>query len=199
MQAALIGALSLLAFLVVWHLLTKYRVVFFVRFTNVPSPLAVYESFTKASHDPKFLMHLLLSCRRIFIGFSLAAIIGVPLGLGSDGVPSNNVCDVPDEARARIRAQMPLAEKTKVADFEAAVLSKLREVDPRDVLEQDTGDDEVLALSAELAAVEGKAAELEAELLRGDVAALAKVLRRLEARKAELTAALAEFLRSAPH
>ena len=36
----------------VWHLLTKYRVVFFVRFTNVPSPLAVYDSFTKQSTIP---------------------------------------------------------------------------------------------------------------------------------------------------
>jgi len=81
LRAILVGALSLLAFLIVWHLLTKYRVVFFVRFTNVPAPLAVYESFTKAIHDPKFLMHILLSCRRIFIGFSLAALVGVPLGL----------------------------------------------------------------------------------------------------------------------
>ena len=44
----------------VWHLLTNYRVVFFVRFTNVPSPLAVYASFTKAIHDPKFLLHIVL-------------------------------------------------------------------------------------------------------------------------------------------
>jgi NitT/TauT family transport system permease protein len=55
--------------------------VFFVRFTNVPSPLAVYDSFTKAIHDPKFLLHIALSCRRILFGFSLAAIVGVPLGL----------------------------------------------------------------------------------------------------------------------
>jgi NitT/TauT family transport system permease protein len=81
LRATLIGALSLVAFLIVWHLLTKYRVVFFVRFTNVPSPLAVYDSFTKAMHDPKFLMHVLLSCRRIIFGFSLAALVAVPLGL----------------------------------------------------------------------------------------------------------------------
>jgi NitT/TauT family transport system permease protein len=81
LRATLIGALSLVAFLILWHLLTKYRVVFFVRFTNVPSPLAVYESFTKAMHDPKFLMHVLLSCRRIIFGFSLAALVAVPLGL----------------------------------------------------------------------------------------------------------------------
>ena len=81
LRAVAIGATSLLVFLIVWHLLTKYRVVFFVRFTNVPSPPEVYASFTKAIHDPKFLMHLLLSCRRILIGFSLAAVVGVPLGL----------------------------------------------------------------------------------------------------------------------
>jgi NitT/TauT family transport system permease protein len=81
LRAIAIGIASLAAFLLVWHLLTTYRVVLFVRFTNVPSPLAVYESFTRAMHDPKFLMHILLSCRRILLGFSLAALIGVPLGL----------------------------------------------------------------------------------------------------------------------
>lgn len=81
LRAVLIGAVSLIVFLVVWHLLTKYRVVFFVRFTNVPSPLAVYESFSRAIHDPKFLMHVVLSCRRILFGFSIAAVVAVPLGL----------------------------------------------------------------------------------------------------------------------
>jgi NitT/TauT family transport system permease protein len=81
LRAIAIGAISLFVFLVVWHLLTKYRVVFFVRFTNVPAPLEVYASFTRAIHDPKFLMHIVLSCRRILIGFSLAAVVGVPLGL----------------------------------------------------------------------------------------------------------------------
>jgi NitT/TauT family transport system permease protein len=80
-RATLIGIASLVAFLLVWHLLTKYRVVFFVRFTNVPSPLEVYDSFARAIHDPKFLMHIVLSCRRILLGFSLAALVGVPLGL----------------------------------------------------------------------------------------------------------------------
>jgi NitT/TauT family transport system permease protein len=76
-----VGLVSLAVFLLAWHLLTKYRVVFFIRFTNVPSPLAVYESFTKASHDSRFYMHIALSCRRILFGFSLAALIAVPLGL----------------------------------------------------------------------------------------------------------------------
>jgi NitT/TauT family transport system permease protein len=80
-RAVIVGAISLALFLLAWHLLTKYRVVFFVRFTNVPSPLAVYASFTKAIHDPKFLLHVALSCRRIVFGFFLAAVIAVPLGL----------------------------------------------------------------------------------------------------------------------
>jgi NitT/TauT family transport system permease protein len=81
LRAALIGAISLVIFLVVWHLLTKYRVVMFVRFTNVPSPLAVYDSFSRAIHDPKFFLHVALSCRRILLGFSLAALVAIPLGL----------------------------------------------------------------------------------------------------------------------
>ena len=80
-RAMLLGLASLILFLAVWHLLTTYRVVFFVRFTNVPAPLAVYHSLARAIHDPKFLMHIVLSCRRILLGFSLAAVVGVPLGL----------------------------------------------------------------------------------------------------------------------
>jgi NitT/TauT family transport system permease protein len=81
MRAVLLGVVSLVLFLAAWHLLTRYRVVFFVRFTNVPSPLEVYASFSREIHDPHFLMHIALSCRRIFLGFSLAALVGVPLGL----------------------------------------------------------------------------------------------------------------------
>jgi NitT/TauT family transport system permease protein len=81
LRAALIGAISLALFLLAWHLLTHYRVVLFVRFTNVPSPSAVYESLTRAMHDSTFFMHVVLSCRRILFGFSLAAVVAVPLGL----------------------------------------------------------------------------------------------------------------------
>lgn len=81
LRAIALGSLSIVLFLVAWHLLTTYRVNFFVRFTNVPTPLAVYESFSRAIHDPKFFMHVVLSCRRILIGFILATLVAVPLGL----------------------------------------------------------------------------------------------------------------------
>jgi DNA invertase Pin-like site-specific DNA recombinase len=83
--------------------------------------------------------------------------------------------------------------------FEAAVLSCLREIDPHEILNGDTGPDETLALAGELARVEARIAELEAELLEGDVAALAKVLRQLEAQKKDLAEKLAEARHKAAH
>jgi hypothetical protein len=82
--------------------------------------------------------------------------------------------------------------------FERGILSMLREVDPREVLGQD-GPDEAAALAGELARVVAKMAELEAELLNGNVAALAKVLRRLEGEKLELEGKLAEARQNAAH
>src|SRR5262245_23631964 len=76
--------------------------------------------------------------------------------------------------------------------FEQAVLSMLAEVNPHDILNGDQGTDETLPLARELAGVEARIGDLEVELLSGDVAALARVLRKLEARKNGLAAALAE-------
>jgi sulfonate transport system permease protein len=80
-RALLLGALSLVLFLLLWHVLTKYRVNIYVRFLNVPSPEAVFERAVRAFGDPKFLAHVALSCRRILVGFLLATVIAVPLGL----------------------------------------------------------------------------------------------------------------------
>jgi NitT/TauT family transport system permease protein len=81
LRAVALGGLALLMFLVAWHLLTKYRVNIYVRFLNVPSPEQVLERAVRAFKDPKFFSHVLLSCRRILIGFALATIVAVPLGL----------------------------------------------------------------------------------------------------------------------
>ncbi len=81
LRALAIGAMSLALFLLCWHLLTKYRVTVYIRFINVPSPEMVFNSLMRASRDTKFLTHVFLSCRRIFIGFAIATTIAVPLGL----------------------------------------------------------------------------------------------------------------------
>jgi DNA invertase Pin-like site-specific DNA recombinase len=85
------------------------------------------------------------------------------------------------------------------AVFQAAFLELLQEIDPHDILNGDEGPVEALALSRDLAAVEGKLAELEKELLEGNVAILAKVARDLEAKKVKLASALAEARENAAH
>jgi NitT/TauT family transport system permease protein len=81
LRALIVGAAALVMFLLTWHLLTVNRVTLHVRFVNVPSPEMVFESLLRTTRDAKFLSHVLLSCRRIFIGFAVATAIAVPLGL----------------------------------------------------------------------------------------------------------------------
>jgi DNA invertase Pin-like site-specific DNA recombinase len=76
--------------------------------------------------------------------------------------------------------------------LERAVFALLAEVDPREILGRVGEPDEVLTLSGELAWVDGKIAELEAELLEGDVPAVVRVLRRQEDRKRELVGRLTQ-------
>ncbi len=80
-RAAAVGLVALLLFLLAWHLLTTYRVNIYVRFLNVPSPEQVLDRAIRAAGDPKFFSHVTLSCRRILLGFMIAALIAVPLGL----------------------------------------------------------------------------------------------------------------------
>ncbi len=81
--------------------------------------------------------------------------------------------------------------------FEEAVLTCLREINPHDILNGDTGPDETIVLAGELARVEALIAALAAELEHGDVTALARKLREKEAEKATLTARLTEVQQKA--
>jgi DNA invertase Pin-like site-specific DNA recombinase len=83
--------------------------------------------------------------------------------------------------------------------FERAVLGMLREVDPREVLGNEAGPDEVAVLEGEQTRLREKMAELEAELLNGQVASVAKVLRQLEGKEGDLAARLAAARQKAAH
>ncbi|WP_296583610.1 ABC transporter permease [Xanthobacter sp.] len=80
-RATLLGALAIGLFILAWHVVTANRMTFYVRFLNVPSPEQVLESARTAFSTGAFLNHIYISCRRIFIGFALAAVVAVPLGL----------------------------------------------------------------------------------------------------------------------
>lgn len=74
-------ALSLGLFVLAWHITTLYRVEFYVRFTNIPTPGAVFDAFIAQVRVPAFQSHVVNSVRRIAIGFGMAVIVAVPLGL----------------------------------------------------------------------------------------------------------------------
>jgi NitT/TauT family transport system permease protein len=71
-----IGALFLF-----WYLGTKYRIEFYIRFKNVPTPHEVFLQAIEVGTSKTFLINIAMSVRRILSGFFIAILIGVPLGL----------------------------------------------------------------------------------------------------------------------
>lgn len=73
--------LALGLFFLAWHLLTAYEVTLYARFSNVPGPLAVLAEIQKLVTMPVFYTHILTSLERIYLGFSIAAGLGIVCGL----------------------------------------------------------------------------------------------------------------------
>jgi NitT/TauT family transport system permease protein len=78
---ALLGACSLGAVLLFWHLATTYRWDFYIRFTNLPTPLDVGRQLLVALESHKFITNVGISLRRIALGFAAATLLAVGLGL----------------------------------------------------------------------------------------------------------------------
>jgi NitT/TauT family transport system permease protein len=76
-----LGVLSLALSLLVWHLATKYKIEFYVRFKNVPSPEIVFDRLMTAFENKTYVVNILKSLQRILLGFCGAALLGVTLGL----------------------------------------------------------------------------------------------------------------------
>jgi NitT/TauT family transport system permease protein len=77
----LLAACSLLGVLLFWHLATTYRWDFYIRFTNIPTPLDVLDKVVQVNANGKFITNIGMSLRRIFIGFGVASVLGVAMGL----------------------------------------------------------------------------------------------------------------------
>ncbi len=73
--------ISIAALFLFWYFGTKYRLEFYIRFKNVPTPYEVYQQLTQVGLSNKYLYNIAISVRRILIGFIIAIAIGVPLGL----------------------------------------------------------------------------------------------------------------------
>jgi sulfonate transport system permease protein len=67
--------------IVIWHLLTAYDFNYVMNFENVPEPMVVLTNFIDHLQTGEFYIHILVSIRRILIGYSFAVVLGVLIGL----------------------------------------------------------------------------------------------------------------------
>ena len=81
LRALGLAIVSIAMFIALWDYLTVNHVDLYVRFVNVPSPVEVLARAEVALHSAEFGNHVYISCRRIAVGFVLAGLVAVPLGL----------------------------------------------------------------------------------------------------------------------
>jgi hypothetical protein len=79
-----------------------------------------------------------------------------------------------------------------LATFERAILSALQEIDPSEILNENSPAAEIAALERQLAWLAGRQAELGAELRHGDIPVIAEQLRELKTEENETAAKLDE-------
>ena len=72
---------SLLLFLLLWQAASDNKFHFVINFTFVPPPTAVAAAAVDFVESPKAPHHVLNSIRRVLVGFGLAALVAIPLGL----------------------------------------------------------------------------------------------------------------------
>lgn len=65
----------------IWYLGTRYRIQFYIRFENVPTPIDVFHAAMHVAASNTFATNIVNSLRRIFLGFVIALASGVALGL----------------------------------------------------------------------------------------------------------------------
>jgi sulfonate transport system permease protein len=76
-----VGLASMALWLALWQLASVSKWQFFFRFDNIPAPSEVFLAAGELFAAPKFAAHVESSVRRIFTGFSIAAVLAVGLGV----------------------------------------------------------------------------------------------------------------------
>jgi NitT/TauT family transport system permease protein len=81
-RALAVGAASLAVWLGAWQLASDHELeLLLLRFDNVPPPTEVARAALELLATPKFAAHVGNSVRRVFVGFVVAALLAVGLGL----------------------------------------------------------------------------------------------------------------------
>lgn len=79
--ALLLPLIPIAIFLAAWHLLTANNVVAWLRFNRMPSPESVLHTLMARIGSGSYYDDLLASLQRILLGFGLAAVVGIGLGV----------------------------------------------------------------------------------------------------------------------
>ena len=69
------GAVATIVFIVLWEIAARAGI------SRVPAPSAVVVTFNDLMRDPSYWFSWYLSTRRVFAGFLIAMLVGIPLGL----------------------------------------------------------------------------------------------------------------------
>jgi NitT/TauT family transport system permease protein len=77
----LLGIVSIGGVLLFWFLATHYKLDFYVRFNNIPTPGDVLHKIIEVNQSTKFLNNVGISVRRILLGFMVATVLAVILGI----------------------------------------------------------------------------------------------------------------------
>ena len=75
------AVLSIGSVLLFWQLATQYKLDAYIRFNNIPTPAQVLEKVVEVNSSTKFITNIGISVRRILIGFAVAGVLGVGLGV----------------------------------------------------------------------------------------------------------------------
>ena len=79
--SAVLALLSIALFIGAWYLAVKYRLDFYIRFNNIPAPLDVLDEIIRLGKSDNFYENMLISLRRILLGFGIAVVLGISFGL----------------------------------------------------------------------------------------------------------------------
>jgi NitT/TauT family transport system permease protein len=77
----LLGLVSISAVLLFWYVATRYKLDFYIRFNNIPTPGDVFHKIIEVNQSTKFLNNVGISVRRILLGFMVATVLAVILGI----------------------------------------------------------------------------------------------------------------------
>jgi NitT/TauT family transport system permease protein len=67
--------------ILLWQLASSHKFNFIINFENIPTPAVVWKQFIVLAGSKEFYYHIYVSIRRIMIGFSLATVLGVVIGV----------------------------------------------------------------------------------------------------------------------